>query len=306
MAFSDLTTAWTGTTAAGFYSTALLQGNTKSKLRLFANVKDKIKVPSAALTSVLQAADCNFNDQGTLSLDDKTLSVCDFKINLKQCVKDFETMYLSEQLRAGVNNDQAMPPSVEEWTINRIMEQVSADLEQYIWKGDTGATTYNLCDGLLKQFLADAAVKDVANTTLSATNIFAELDKVYNAAPAQIALAVDGSGNMAMEFFIGAKGVKFLKQAQAAVATANGSYYSNDKELTYLGYKINYAPGMPDNEIVACIPSNLWMATDLESDFSAINIIPQWNIDGTPTVKIVGGFKFGVGYGVGEEIVYYN
>jgi len=44
----------------------------------------------------------------------------------------------------------------------------------------------SLCDGYLKRLLADAAVVDVANVSIDATNVIAQLTAILNAAPATI------------------------------------------------------------------------------------------------------------------------
>jgi len=95
-------------------------------------------------------------------------------------------------------------------------------------------------------------------------------------------------------------------QAQATVATANGTYFVGTKELDFLGIPVVIAPGLPDNVIVAAEKTNLWFGTDLVSDFDDVMVIPQMNITGAPTVRFVARFQFGVQYGVSEEIVYYS
>jgi hypothetical protein len=42
------------------------------------------------------------------------------------------------------------------------------------------------------------------------------------------------------------------------------------------------------------------------SDFEDISILPQKSVTGVPVVRMIGEFKFGVGYIFGSEIVFYN
>jgi hypothetical protein len=58
--------------------------------------------------------------------------------------------------------------------------------------------------------------------------------------------------------------------------------------------------------MVAARTSNVLLLTDLMSDFEDIQILPQKSVTGVPVVRMIGEFKFGVGYIFGSEIVFYN
>lgn len=297
MAFVDNTT-YTGKDAQGFYSAALLTGDTKSVIKLYPDVKSKIKIARLDMTNILQEADCTFTDGGTTTLAQKTLEVCSLKVNLEYCQRTFEANYLSEQLRAGSNNGEVMPASVEEYILGQIAANISTDLESLIWIGDTEASPASLCDGFIKLFTADSDVIDVVGTTVTAANVITEIGKVYAAIPATIKF----KGKV--KIFISNAIAGFYKQAQGALS--GGIFITGDKELNYLGIPLVISPGLPTNDMVAADFDNLWFGTDLMSDFEDVLIIPQKNISGAPTVRVVAEFKFGVNYGVGAEIVYYT
>ncbi len=299
MAFVDNTT-FTGKDAQGFYSEALLTGETKSVIKLYPDVKSKLKVARLDLANILQEADCTFTDGGTTTLSQKTLEVCPIKVNLEYCQRTFEADYLSMQLKAGSNNGEVMPASVEEYIIGQVSKNISADLENIIWQGDTTGSPASICDGFLKKFLADATVIDVNNTTVSASNVLTEIGKVYAAIPDTIINSRD------LRIFIPVSIAKFYKTAIAAGTGNGGAYFIGDKELNYLGVTLVIAPGLPADTMVAAETQNLWFGTDLMSDFEDVIIIPQKHISGAPTVRLVAEFKFGVEYGVGEEIVLYS
>lgn len=293
-------TTYYGKDAEGFYSKALLTGSTKSMIKLMPGVKSKEKIARLDLSNILQAADCTFTDGGTTTLSQKTIEVCDFKINLEFCIKDFENNYLSEQMRAGSNNGE-LPASFQSYVLDQIAAPVSTDLERLLWQGDTAASPADLCDGLLKQFLADAAVIDVTGTTLSASNIIAELAKVYAAIPNTIA----NKGKVVI--FVSVAASKFYKQALAALNNALiGSYNNGDFQLSYIDIPVVVAEGLPTNIMVAAEPMNLIYATDLISDENQIKVLPMIDRLGTPTVRILTHFKFGNNYQIGEEVVYYH
>lgn len=301
LSFTDNTTFY-GKDLEGFYAVALLTGNSKAEFKLIPNVKSKVKLGQLDLGNILQDADCSFSSTGEGTLSQKSFEVCPIKINLEYCQRTFETNYLSELLRPGSNNDEIMPASVETFLLGRAAEKISADTEQLVWKGNTATASYPLalCDGLEKQFLADAAVIDVAATaSITSSNVIAELTKVYNAIPNTIIDAED------LRIFISPSVHRAYRQALAS-ASAEAYYMQNYGELHFLNVKLSVAPGISTNKMVAARKSNLLLLTDLMSDFEEISVLPQKSVTGVPVVRMIGEFKFGVGYIFGSEVVFYN
>lgn len=299
MALIDNTT-YTGKDAAGFYSTALLTGNTKEQIKLVPNVKDKIKMASMDLSNPVKAAGCAFSANGDVTLAQKTLTVCPMDINLELCTTDFETNYLSESIRPGSNNNE-LPANVAQYVVEQVMLHVSAQLEDLMWNGDTNGSPEDICDGFLTLFDADNAIVTVDNDTLSASNIISEMALVYNAIPATV---FKKKTKGTLRWFISVAAEKFFKQAIAAASAE--TYYVKDTELVYLGIPLVVSEGLPDNIMVVADSENLWYGTDLVSDFEDIKIINMLETTGDRKVRMVGAFKFGVNYGVSEEIVYYR
>lgn len=282
-----------------FYAAVLLTGETKSLVRQFVNVKNSFKVPNLDWGNLLQEEGCEFESSGTATLSSKTLSVCAIKINAEICQSDLENSMLADSLRPGSNHGE-LPTKFEDYLIERAKLVVNKQLEDLFWNGDTDASPASLCDGIIKQLVADATVVDVSGTTLSASNIIAEIGKVYSAIPNTIKHSQD------LVIFISPAAASFYKQATAALTGNTNAGYVGDKELNYLGTKLIVAPAMPVNDMVACDPQNLWLATDLVSDFEDIEVINMRPFSGSKFVRFVAGIKFGVGFGVGSEIVYYT
>jgi hypothetical protein len=299
MAITD-NTVFTGRDAEGFYSQALLSGPSKSLLTLVPNVKSKIKLAGFDLGDILQDADCTFNGSGEGTLSQKSFEVCAIKINLEYCKRTFETNYLSQQLRAGSNNPEVMPQSMEEYLLDLTARKISADLETVVWQGNTTGATYpiNVCDGLIFRFSADTNVIKPTGFALTLSNIISATTTVYNAIPTAVFTKPD------VKIFMGVAAAKLYRQAIAAASSE--AYYVGDKTLDFLGIEIIEAPGMPINTIVAGALSNMFLLTDLESDFEDVRIIPMIDTIGQPTVRLIGAFKFGVDYYYGSEIVYFR
>lgn len=293
-------TTYTGKDTDGFFSVALLTGDTKSKVRLIPNAKSTVKMGSLNLGNILQADSCSLEGVGNYTLAQKSLDVCDIAIKVPICAKDYEANYLSESLRAGSNVDQNFPDGFTGYLLELVAQQISTQTEALFWQGDTEGSPVSLCDGLLKKFVADATVIDVtaASPALSAANIISEIGRVYDA----ISDTISDNGKVAI--FISRKAAKFYRQALVAANPALIAYNNGDFTLRYIDVELIVSAGMPTNDMVAAEPMNLWYGTDLVSDEKEIEIVtdplnPKQSY-------IITSFKWGVNYGVGAEIVYYT
>jgi hypothetical protein len=302
LSFVDNTTYY-GKDLEGFYAVALLTGSSKSEFKLIPNVKSKVKLGELDLGNILAGADCSFSSTGEGTLSQKSFEVEPIKINLEYCQRTFEVNYLSELLRPGSNNDEIMPATVEQYLLSRAAEKISADTEKLVWQGDTATASYPLAlaDGLQKQFLADATVIDVTATasTISASNVIGELQRVYDAIPDTIIEAED------LTIFVTPAIYRAYRQALAN-ASAEVNFMQNYAELHFLNIKLITANGLGAKKMVAARKSNLLLLTDLMSDFEDIQVLPQKSVTGVPVIRMIGEFKFGVGYIFGSEIVYYS
>ena len=301
MALTD-NTVFYGKDAEGFFKKVLTTGISKSELTLIPNVKSKIKLAFSDLGNILQADDCSFNATGEGSLNQKTMEVCDLKVNLEYCATTFEANYLSLQLRAGSNSEEVMPTSYADYVVNYVAEKVAADLETVLFRGDTGTASYplSLCDGLVKLLLADADVIDVAATasTIISTNVVGQLDRLLEAVPADV------RNQPNFKIFVSQQIAFSYKQAQGS--TQGGLFLVGDKELNYLGYRLIPTTGLNAKQMIAFNSEKVFFLTDLVSDWDDIILIPQRNISGARTERFATSLKFGVNYLYGHEIVLYS
>jgi hypothetical protein len=301
MALVDNTTFY-GTDAEGFFKKVLTTGVAKNELSLIPNVKSKIKLAYSDLGNILQADDCSFSATGEGTLNQKTMEVCDLKVNLEYCATTFEANYLSAQLRAGSNNEEAVPASYAEFVVDYVAEKVASDLEITMFKGDTGTSSYplSLCDGLVKQLLADSDVIDVSATasTITSTNVVGELNRLLEEVPSEV------RNQPNFKIFVSQEIAFTYKQTQAA--TQGGLFLVGDKELNYLGYRLIPTSGLTAKQMIAFNSDKVFFLTDLTSDWDEILIIPQRNISGARTERFATSLKFGVNYLYGNEIVLYS
>lgn len=300
MALTDNTTFY-GKDAEGFFKKVLTTGLAKNELTLIPNVKSKIKLAYSDLGNILQAEDCSFSSTGEGSLNQKTMEVCDLKVNLEYCATTFEANYLSAQLRAGSNNEEVVPTSYADFVVNYVAEKVSADLEKVMFQGNTGTASYpySLCDGLVKQLQADGDVIDIAATAsaIVSTNVVGELNRLLSGVPAEVRSQAN------FKIFVSQEIAFAYKQAQAS--TTGGLFLVGDKELNYLGYRLIPTSALTAKQMIAFNADKVFFLTDLVSDWDDIIIIPQRNISGARTERFATSLKFGVNYLYGTEIVLY-
>ena len=300
MALTDNTTFY-GKDAEGFFKKVLTTGVAKNELSLIPNVKSKIKLAYSDLGNILQADDCSFSATGEGTLNQKTMEVCDLKVNLEYCATTFEANYLSLQLRAGSNSEEVMPASYAEFVVDYVAEKVSSDLEKVMFQGNTATASYpySLCDGLNKLLLADADVIDVSATaSLTSANVVTELNRVLDQVPAEVRQEAN------FKIFVSQQIAFAYKQAQAV--TQGGLFLVGDKELNYLGYRLIPTSGLSAKQMIAFNSEKVYFLTDLTSDWDEIIMIPQRNISGARTERFATSLKFGVNYLYGNEIVFYS
>jgi hypothetical protein len=296
----DLTdnTTYCGKNDEAFYSKALIEGGSKETFRLISNVKSKIKLAKFDLGEMIQDADCTFANTGEGTLAQKEFDVCAKKINLELCQRTFETDYLSERLRSGSLNSEIAPADFVDYMLGRVSTQVSADLEKAVWSELSGGTyVSNICDGLIYQLANDGTVIDVSATTITVSNVIAQMTRVYDAIPTEVLSKAD------VAIYVSSNIARAYKQAVAAASAE--AFYTKNAELTFLGVEVIEAQGMGSNRMVAAQKSNLLLLTDLVSDFEEVLILPQKNVTGEPTIRVVGEFKFATGYLYGAEVVLY-
>ena len=89
----------------------------------------------------------------------------------------------------------------------------------------------------------------------------------------------------------------------AAGVNAQGSlWYNNGNALAFEGIKVQLAPGMPTDHIVAGRKSNLYFGTGLLSDHNEVKLLDMADLDGSQNVRVVMRFTAGVEYGIGSDL----
>ena len=294
----SLTKTYAGKAAAGYMSASLLSGETlaKGNLTVLPNVAYKVNLNNFALTAAaITDASCDFTSAGDVTYVEKALAPKRLQLNRAICKNNWLSTWAGANMRAGL--DGSLQTDFASYLISYAGSLVGQQVEQSIWNG--AAATTGQFGGFKEQMLADANVNDVTGTTLAAANIIVELGKVRDAIPA----AVYGQEDLAI--YMPTSAVKFYIAAQAALGYRN-LFHDGATEMNFEGIAIKWAPGMADDTMIAARKSNLFFATDLESDLTEVKLLDQSLVDGSDNVNMVMRFNAGVGYSTSADCVLYS
>jgi hypothetical protein len=307
---TSITTTFAGSFASKYISAALLSASTieNGGIEVMPNVKYKSVIQKIATDGIVKDATCDFSATSTVTLSERIITPEEFQVNLQLCKKDFHATW--EAVSMGYSAFDSLPPSFADYLISHVAAKVAEKTEQNIWSGVTAnAGEFN---GLATLLALDAALptaNEVAGTTVTASNVVAELGKIVDAIPAALYgkedLYLYVSQNIARAYVraLGGFGASGLG---ANGTNAQGTQWFNNGSLSFDGVKIFVANGLAANTAIAAEKSNLFFGTGLLSDQNEVQVIDMAPIDGSQNVRVVMRFTAAVQYGIVEDIVTYG
>ena len=307
---TSITTTYAGEFAGKYISAALLSASTieNGGIEVKPNVKYKEVIKKIATDAIVKDATCDFTATSTVTLTEKILQPEEFQVNLQLCKKDFHSDW--EAVQMGYSAFDSLPPSFADFLLGHVAAKVAEKTEQNIWKGVTAnAGEFNGFATLLALDAALPAAQEVAGTTVTASNVIAELGKVVDAIPASLYgkedLYLYVSQNIARAYVraLGGFGASGLG---ANGTNAMGTQWFNNGSLSFDGIKIFVANGLANNTAIAAEKSNLFFGTGLMADSQEVKLIDLSDIDGSQNIRVVMRFTAGVQYGIVEDIVTYG
>ena len=305
---TSITTNYAGEFAGQYISAALLSGKTlnENAISIKPNVKYKEVIKKVDTSGLIANASCDFADTGNVTLTERILQPEEFQVNVELCKKDFRSDW--EAIQMGIGAFDQLPPKFADFLIAHVAGKVAEKTEQNIW-GGVNATAGEF-DGFTTLMAADASVNDAANgaeTSFTASNIITLLGNVLDAVPSTVYGREDltiYAPTVAFKAYIRALGGFGASGLGAAgVDNKGGLWYNSGNALSFDGVKIQHAPGMPADHIVAGEASNLYFGTGLLSDHNEVKVIDMADLDGSQNVRVVMRFTSGVQYGVGSDLV---
>jgi hypothetical protein len=282
-----------------FYSRAYITEDVVDNYRTLPGIKSATKLASVTFDDLLKASTCNFSAP-TDSLDAVDIDVCALSAMAQICQFDIEQSFLSLQMAQGSNGDFTVA-SFMNYYWNEMSLKIQEEVELIRWQGDTASEddVLALCNGYLKGLLADATVIDVNNTTVTVTNVLAEMTKVVVALPARVQRR-----KSELRFFVSSNVATAYEIAAASGNTQ--TYVTTPLALTFLGIKLVVAEGLPNDTMVLTRKENLIYAFDAEGDAKALKAVNLSDTVAEPYLRTRANLKVGFKHVNGAEIVLYS
>jgi len=304
---TSITTTYAGEFANQYISAALLSGKTLNDgaISIKPNIKYKEVIKKVATSGLIANAGCDFADTGTVTLTERIIQPEEFQVNVELCKKDFRSDW--EAVQMGISAFDQLPPSFADFLIAHVAGKVAEKTEQNIW-GGVNATAGEF-DGFTVLMAADADVNDAANgseTSFTSSNIVTLFGNVVDALPSAVYGKEDltiYAPTVAFQAYVRALGGFGASGLGAAGVNSQGSlWYNNGNALAFEGIKVQLAPGMPSDHIVAGEASNLYFGTGLLADHNEVKVIDMGDLDGSQNVRVIMRFTAGVQYGIGSDL----
>jgi len=307
---TSLTTTYAGEFAKKYVAAALLSAPTieNGGVEVLPNVKYKQVLQKIATDGLMKDATCDFTATSTITLTERILQVKDLQVNLQLCKSTFHSTW--QGIEQGYSSFDSLPPSFQDYLIGYVAAKVAAQNETAIWTGATG--TSGQFDGFVTKIAADAALpaaQEVTGTTVTSSNVVAELGKLVDAIPATLYgkedLYLYVSQNIA-KAYVRALGGFGASGLGANGTNAQGTQWYNNGSLSFDGIKIFVANGLAANTAVAAQKSNLFFGCSLNSDLQEVRVIDMSETDGSQNVRVVMRMAAGVQYAAIEDITTYG
>lgn len=306
---ASITSTYAGEFAGKYISAALLSGKTLAEgaITVKPNVKFKEVVKKVASTNIIADGTCDFTETSSaLTLTERILQPEEFQVNLELCKKDFRSDW--EAIQMGYSAFDNLPPSFSDFLLGHVAAKVAEKTEQNIWGGvNANAGEF---DGFTVLMAADSDVNDAANdseTSYTSSNIVSLLGNVVDSVPSAVYGKEDLTiylPTVALQAYVRALGGFGASGLGAAGTDDKGSqWYNMGNALAFEGIKIQHAPGMPADHIVAGEASNLYFGTGLLADHNEVKVIDMADLDGSQNVRVVMRFTSGIQYGIGSDLV---
>ena len=304
---TSITTTYAGEFAGKYVAAALLSAPTLDKglIEIMPNVYYKSVIQKVNTDDILKDATCDFDPTSTVTLTERVLTLEEFQVNLQMCKKDFEQTWQAVEM--GYSSFKNVPASFTDFIVAYAAEKVAARIEQNIWAGVNASA--GQFAGFQTLFAADSDVIDVTGTTVTASNVIAELGKVVDAIPSAL------YGKQDLTLFVPQNVAKAYVRALGGFGASGlgangvdnkGTMWYGSQDLYFDGIKVALAEGLSSNKMVAAQKSNLFFGCGLLSDKNECRIIDMSDIDGSQNFRLIMRMAAGIQYGIGSDIVYYG
>ena len=260
--------------------------------------------------------DCAWTPKQRFTNDTETFTVKNWKINEEQCLEELDSIY-SENVLSEFRNYQAgatktiMPGDLEQAIMFHLENSLGSDIDRIII-GGTGNAVDGVQNGLIDKALASANTIKIQNTVnIDATNVLAEIQKVYEAIPnVVINEGLYEPEKAPVRIFVDINTYRYALQALSGVAgqyqVVLPSWAYADGKITYMGIEVCLVNYMPANTMFAASRDNMIFFTDLLSDTKEIRVAHGNDLKDESMVYIKGAYRAEAAFVYEDEVVLYS
>lgn len=304
-------TTYAGEAAAQFVMPAITGADTIDGGHAYVKdgIKKKFTIPrwSADYTTLIQARAATPTSAGTQTIDGQVLIPEDWMIYVEFNPRDFETHWYSQELAPALIDAQ-LPYNVNSVVVMGVMQRHAKYFNSAIWNSSIAAPSlpiFGFFNGWLQklyQGIVSAFPSNyVSGTTLTASNIQAEMLKCYAAIP--LALRYDPN----MKFFCSYNTFDIYGASQIA-QDFKGIDVTKETAPTFKGREVVRIADFPDNTFVVAkgmstTESNMWIGINSVSD-EGLKFAPLQNNSELWFVKLL--MKGDVNFAWYQEAIYYG
>ena len=274
MAF-DVTTNFNGDVVQEIALLAAIQNQAVMDGHIFVSddIRKQRSLPRMTMDQIIQDRKDVPDSLGTFTSTERTLVPTDFMVYVEFNPNDFrDTWDFTQSTNPFVFAE--LSPEVMRAVLEEVLmgtNGISPYMGKNIWQGDTaGSAPDDKFDGIQKTAQGDADVVDVTGTTLSAANIIAEIEKVWDATPVIV------RDNPGFKIIVSSETIDFYYDALIAL-TNKGPAPNQLTDMNYKGRPLIGLFGMPDDVMFATIAtadrdSNIWLGLGWQEDFNQLQI----------------------------------
>ena len=315
-------TTYAGVHAAPFVAPALKLADTLQKgfVRQIDGIQNKAVISSLSSTGVIQAANCDWNDNNSLTLGERVLTLSDLAVMETLCRGTLLPTWAG--MTGARETMTAGSPEFVNFSMATVAGYAAQGVEDAIWKGaDLTGTASDIVGflsttgtfdnaGYNNSIIESAGVhqKTVTAAGFAVANIIqtdGAFHEVYNDALASCPAVLNRPD---IAFYCSPKTAGNYMTALAISGSFQGVNMQSTNQafdtLQYLGIPIHVCPGFPDDGLLLTYEENLVVGSNLNTDYTTAQYIDAWQYDGSDNVKIAMRFGLGMQVGVPTDVVF--
>jgi hypothetical protein len=288
--------SYTGEFAGQYISASIQSADSVQHLTIRPNVRyqEVIRLFNGGVT--LQDMSCDFTAENGATLGEIVLAVKQLKVNEVFCKTNFVNTWETRDMGFSVLNE-TIPASLTEYIIQNMIAEVSAEVENNIWKGQAGAGSM---DGFFQIATDRADVNLVASpVALTTGNIIEKLDLTIDELPSSVLASAEKP-----LIYVSPKTARLYLRKMQSLGYLD-TYYAGEVPMLFEGLQIVECAGMYDDAIWIAKKSNMFLGTSLLAFDNEVSVLDMAKLDGSKNVRFIMNFSAGVQYGIGSDIAVY-